>query len=288
MKTAIVYIAAWLVLVGVAGADAPEQPAEKSGRQQADEQAPRPLLTLVEYNPWLMVIGSDSPTFALYDDGTVIFRKRVGEKEWMLQSTKLDPGELEAFTGSVPLKELSELPKSDYAASSATDQPTTALYTWRDGKRNTVSVYGNVRAGIERARREAAKKHPSEDDMLDFRDEDVPRPFLQAIERLVQFDHARARRWLPREIEVMISPYEYAPDESLPWPKGWPGLQDPKTRRRSSTDYSLYLASTELDALRKFLWSRREKQAVLIDGKKWSVSYRMPFPCESAWMSAAP
>jgi hypothetical protein len=32
-----------------------------------------PLVLLTEYNPWAMAIGSDTPTFALYADGTVIY-----------------------------------------------------------------------------------------------------------------------------------------------------------------------------------------------------------------------
>lgn len=41
-------------------------------------QAPgaRPLIVLLEANPWLMAIGSDSPSFALYDDGTAITSPR--------------------------------------------------------------------------------------------------------------------------------------------------------------------------------------------------------------------
>ena len=56
-------------------------------------------------------------------------------------------------------------------------------------------------------------------------------------------------------------------------------------RRRGRGSYSLYLPASELEPLRKFLASRREKQAILIDGKKWAVSCRLPFPRESEWMS---
>ena len=37
-----------------------------------------PLVVLIETNPWLWVLGSDSPIFALYDDGLVIFTKKEG------------------------------------------------------------------------------------------------------------------------------------------------------------------------------------------------------------------
>lgn len=37
----------------------------------------QPIILLTIYNPWLMVIGSDEPTFALYDNGLVIYQ-RIG------------------------------------------------------------------------------------------------------------------------------------------------------------------------------------------------------------------
>src|SRR4051812_15359197 len=40
-----------------------------------DNQPLKPLVLLTVYNPWLMVIGSDEPTFALYDNGLVIYQR---------------------------------------------------------------------------------------------------------------------------------------------------------------------------------------------------------------------
>ena len=35
----------------------------------------QPIVVLVETDPWLMVIGSDVPTFALYENGQIITKK---------------------------------------------------------------------------------------------------------------------------------------------------------------------------------------------------------------------
>src|SRR3954466_455078 len=212
MKTPIALLICLLIArVAAAGTGTPAQSAVKDPPAQTDGQSPRPVLTLMEQNPWLMVIGSDSPTFALYDDGTVIFLKRAGEGDAVLQTTRLRPEELKAFTDSVPLKELSDLPRSDYVASSATDQTTTVIHAWRDGQRKSVSVYGNVRSGVERSKRQAGKVAP-EDDVVFINMKSVPQSFSDTVQRLTRFDHPRAERWVPPEIEVMIWPYEYAPD----------------------------------------------------------------------------
>ncbi len=33
----------------------------------------RPIFTLIQTDPWLMVMGSDTPMVCLYDDGTLIY-----------------------------------------------------------------------------------------------------------------------------------------------------------------------------------------------------------------------
>jgi hypothetical protein len=48
---------------------------------------------LTEFNQWALVVGSDSPTFVLYENGTVIY---VNEKNRYV-SAKLTPAEVEAF-----------------------------------------------------------------------------------------------------------------------------------------------------------------------------------------------
>ena len=52
---------------------------------------PHPLIVMLSSDPWLTVIGSDSPALALYSDGTVIFRTHIG-----FESTKLDQNQLRA------------------------------------------------------------------------------------------------------------------------------------------------------------------------------------------------
>ena len=38
---------------------------------------PRPIAVLIQANPWLNVIGSDTPMVAIYDDGQVIYIELV-------------------------------------------------------------------------------------------------------------------------------------------------------------------------------------------------------------------
>ncbi|MBI1852729.1 MAG: hypothetical protein HYR85_20500 [Planctomycetes bacterium] len=226
----------------------------------------RPLLVLVESDPWLMVVGSDSPSFALYDDGLVIFHRIVEGAEPTLVSATLDAearltlvvsvvgGDRAAFDALAP----------KYECSDASDQPTCTIHSWVGEKRKSVSVYGDLRRDAD-AREKA------------------PLAFRHALDAMHAYANAGAKPWLPEKIEVLAWPYEYSPETPLLWPKDWPGVDDASTRHRGE-DLSLYLDSKELRRLRDLLRSRGEKQAIEIGGKKWAVSYRIPFPREDVWM----
>lgn len=248
-----------LALVLVAFATPPavqQQGARCADRLQAGAATDqvRPLVVLVETEPWAMVIGSDSPRFALYSDGLVIYRYereyrsvRLGAEERRALLALLDVETLACFTGH-------------HGNTAATDQPYHNLFLGRGGPLSLVSVYG-------------ARFDPSA----------VPTPVAAANARLAAFIHPAARAWLPERIEVMIWPYEYAPDASIDWPAGWPGLTSEYAVRRGD-GYSIFVPAAERDRLIAFLGTRRERGAVQIGGRKWAVSLRLPFPMERMWM----
>jgi len=43
-------------------------------------KGPKPVAVLIQTNPWLMVIGSDTPMVTVYDDGQVIILKKEKDK----------------------------------------------------------------------------------------------------------------------------------------------------------------------------------------------------------------
>lgn len=218
---------------------------------------PFPLIVLLSKDPWLMVVGSDSPTFALYSDGTVLFRRAND-----FGVARFNPNGLKKFTEEFAGSELAQL-SGQYEAADSTDQPINNLLLFIGKSPVVISIYGSLEDGNVRSR--------------------IPDPVLAALDRVRKFYVQSARPWLPREIEIMIWPYEYAPDRSIIWPKQWPSLESSTTRKRGES-YSLFMPSSELPAVRSFLATRKEKGAVQIDGKKWAASIRLPFSHEDLWM----
>jgi hypothetical protein len=221
-----------------------------------------PLIVVLDQNPWLMALGSDSPIFALYGDGTVIFQKGEGYR-----SVALKRRELNRLLSDLALPGLPPFAKH-YALFPGTDAPTTCIFVFEKQRGSVISVYGGLAAEGSRAQ--------------------MPAQVVSTYDRARKFDHPDARPWLPAKIEVIIWPYDYAPEPSIVWPAKWPGLHDPSTARRGDDGYNIYVPSADYGELKAFLATENEKGAVEIGGKKWAASVRLPFPDERTWMSLRP
>lgn len=250
-------------------ADAPVRPLPENVRffdrpkmlaEMRNGKEPIPEVVLLQSEPWSMILGSESPRFALYSDGQVIYRTQDG-----FRSVRLNDAELRSIKDSLSAAYSSAI-SGEYHVVNATDQPDNNLLLY--GNRPVfLSVYGSL-----------------DDEQVVSR---LPTVVAEAFETIRSFKSARSKPWMPAQIEVMIWPYEYAPESSIRWNEDWPGLSAPSTRRRGDS-YSLFLPSSELEALNNFLARRNPKGAVEIEGRKWSASYRIPFPQERLWMAPNP
>jgi hypothetical protein len=154
----------------------------------------------------------------------------------------------------------------------ATDMPETSIFVDLDGYRYVNSVYGLSWAGDGNVpgRKQGVK---------------VPKEVRNLESLLTHLSIPGMQKWVPRYIEAMISPYEYAPEASILWPKEWPGLESDRAIRRRDS-YSIFLPGSEFPRISAFLSTRKEKGAVKIEGKKWAVSIRNTFPSEPVWREA--
>lgn len=223
---------------------------------------PSPQIVLRRTHPMRGVIGSESPQFALYDDRTLIFGDPGAYR-----SVRLSQNEYQRIVQEV--ERISDRNRSGYydANPGVTDQPSYSLLNYLNADPVFITVYGDILdAGVASC---------------------IPEELAEVMVDLGTYRNSFAQPWLPSEIEVMIWPYEYAPDESIIWPDRWPGLADPRARRRGDS-YSLFLPASELGALRNFLSTRSSRGAVEIDGRKWAAAIRFPFPHEVLWMGPNP
>lgn len=226
--------------------------------RQSHRSGFQPVVMLTEFNPWAMVIGSDSPTFVLYENGTVIYLK-----DGRYVSARLSQAEVEVFVRGLALDALSRL-QDKYIIIHATDQPTTVLLVRPDDRNyKKISVYGSIQS----LKAEPAERLP------------LPDELTHALRQVLNYDNANSSAWMPEYIEVMIWPFEYAKGKAADWPTKWPGIADSKTVRRRDT-YSIFIPASQNEEIREFISHLKPTQAVRIDNKKWAISTRFPFPHE--------
>lgn len=222
---------------------------------------PLPKIVLIEYDPWRMVIGSDSPTFVLYQNGQVIYTRETEDGDMEYASVFLNRQDYKNLVDTLVDEQFYTL-EDYYEATLWTDQPSNWILVWDDkGNKKQVGVYGALRQPDDESRSA------------------TPDAFLQAFDGMTTYDHEDAQPWLPEQFEVMLWPYDTA--SGAKWPKNWPDLDDPTTKKRGDDSYSVFVDISELDTLYAL---REEASAVELDGKRWAFSIRFPFPTEFVWM----
>jgi predicted XRE-type DNA-binding protein len=233
---------------------------------------PRPLIALVEWDPWAQLFGADLPTFALYEDGLAIFRNapRVSNEDMNDQSkwsqARLTNDERDRIVAEVEA-EVRDLDER-YTLEQVTDQFTEALYLWSNGNLRIISVYGNLR-GPSRLK--------------------APREFLQVFDRFASFRDSRAEPWNPDRIELLLKEADDIAAEPVAWPEEWPSMSELDVWQRRN-GYSVFVSLSgplTRDMLFKFLGDAgKQKRPVLLSGRKWIVwSYRLPFPNDWLWLT---
>lgn len=223
--------------------------------QKYNDEYGEPILVLIEQNPWKMVIGSDTPTFALYENGQIIYKQKIDEKIHLLtvKLTNLEKNEL--LEDIIDFNIFNE--DNFIVARRATDQPTNIFILTNSDSTKTIRVYGDLESKkIQRT---------------------IPKTIARLYKRLSKYQHKESFKWSPDNIEVMVWDYSHSTEIPKKWPKEWPDLNNSSTIDREGM-YSIYLDKNDLPKLKEFISELKRNQAIEINGLKMSISYRMPFP----------
>ena len=244
--------------------------------RSAEIAGPRPLIAVREFHG---LHSEEETLFALYADGTMVRRSMSLDLDQPYHSVSV-PNAEQAKNEIFP-SDVSRLAEY-YRISSATDQDETTV--WISGKR--IVIYGPWRKPHSIGDEDDAEyaEHFRE---INTRERQMwaslPEPLRQGLSRIDGLRVQEGRPWLPEKIEVRFNEYEHAWDESVFWPREWPGLYDPGSLKHSAYSYSVFVPSKDYAKLLTFLATRKNSGAVMIDLNKMIPEIRFPFPGESAW-----
>jgi hypothetical protein len=205
-------------------------------------------------------MGAEGPPFILYDNGKILFWK---SRDYYV--TQLDESEKLELIEKLNLKDTIFQKSRFYNATNpdpngeilATDNPSYSVFVNLDTLVR-VSVYGNISSKNYR------KRFPSQ--------------ILKIHDFVLNFDTDEYIKWIPENIEVMLSDYSHSPDTPIQWPANWPDLKSADIRKQNGKVSSIFLDKKYFSQLKKLIRNRREKQAFEINGKKFFISYRFPIP----------
>jgi hypothetical protein len=238
-------------------------------------KGPKPIAVLIQTDPWLMVIGSDMPKITIYEDGQVISLKQNEAKSPQYVHTQLSEQEFnEVKKRLLSFGNYTGIKRDYDLAPNVFDLPETKIFLNLNDAKLVTIVYGLMSPGTKLR---AYSTFPGQE-----KPDELPASIKNLHSYLTNLKFNKSEEWTPKFVEVIIWPYEYAPDESIHWPKDWPGLDSPNTLKRNDA-YSIFFPGNKMEQLREFLITRKPKGAVKIGGKKWAVSGRYTFPSEPTW-----
>lgn len=238
---------------------------------------PKPLAVFIQTNPWLKIIGSDTPLVAIYDNGDVIFRRDV-KGSFVQHQVTVSKDQLEQIREKLkPVLALKDLKRAYNLQPGWSDQPEALFYVRNDQRELATSVYGLIPVNTSSTRYAFVRSAPVADR--------PPYELLALHKWLYELDYANSKVWTPKFVEVMLWDYSYAPDASIHWPQAWPSLKSERTIMRGD-DYSIFLDGESLPQLRQFLATRKPRGAVEVEGKKLAAAYRFTYPGEPVWRQA--
>jgi hypothetical protein len=215
-------------------------------------------------------MGADSPTFAFYNDSTVIFVTKSADGKSCHFSKRVGSAEFNALRNRLTLSPVDSV-DSEYTISLGTDQPQTVF----DFSGTKVRVWGHWKPYDLKSCEGPLQAIAEQEKELRAH---LPRKLEELHDFLSSYPRLGAKEWLPEHIEVLFWPFEYARRRSIIWPKEWPDLSDSRTVKRHDNMYSVYLPSKFLPDLMALLKRTKGRAAVEVNGKKMAASFRFPFP----------
>lgn len=253
--TMLALFAAWTALAVAQPAPIQTLPATTITPVYGDEDA-EPLLMLTIYDPWRMVIGSDSPTFVVYATGQVIMTHVNADDEVEYQSVMLDEDELADLLAQLDIDAFASLDEY-YDIALMTDQPTQSFVVATEDGLKRVTVYGSLMHSEVRA--------------------EAPEAVVNAYDFIASYENADAEPWLPTHFEVIVWPWDTS--DAVGWPDDFPQLDSPFAVERAEVT-SLYVEMSEYERFRALA---QGEDALRLDGDTYAFSLRMPFPHEVVW-----
>jgi hypothetical protein len=237
-------------------------------------------VVLFERDPWLMAVGSDFPTIAIWLDGRIVFTHEDGKKVEAWQSS-MSPTDAQRIANSVA-KAMRSVPAHS-SVSDWTDQRTVQIAV-RDGSSwRVANVYGLTRDGPP-APRDTVPCPPGSHrrgcGFVERPDKKATEPagFFSSYSALLAARPSRGSAFKPTDIKVLFWGFDHARGTPVPWSNELPAppkdLVPSEDGPGDPTAYAFVIPSSYEPALQRLLQtahSTNPPRGISFNGHSWTV-----------------
>ncbi|HVB02324.1 MAG TPA: hypothetical protein VNE41_01270 [Chitinophagaceae bacterium] len=217
-----------------------------------------PLVVLQETRPMVNQANVDDPLFVIYSTGQVIYQ-HTSDQNPVFYQEKLSKAQTQQLIFDLDLTDTLMTMPDQIMADTARGEPIFQLILNFDTVKS-IEVYGNLRDSSAKSRSK------------------VPQVLLSALDHIFRYGNEKDTVWIPDQFEVILTLDDDAEWAPVGWPGTWPQLNDPAVIKRSPDLYSIFMNRQLYKSFLIYLHQLKPGQDTELDGKRFSVSWRFPFP----------
>ena len=239
-----------------------------------------PVAVLYERNPWLMAVGSDFPTAAIWRDGLVVFLHYDADGEAEARQMTVPPAQAARISDEV-ISATRGVPAFT-SVSAWSDQQTVEIVVHDGDAWRIAAIYGLTRDGAPAAIDWVNSVGLNEEPILTRHEgarPTVPGRFMNAYREMLALDRSNGVPFEPSDLQILFWGFDHARGDPVPWPADVPPPPaDIVPAEREPGDpiaYSYVVASNYAVSLRRAqetAHATRLPRAIGFNGHKWTVS----------------
>lgn len=223
-----------------------------------------PIIILSEADPSIesssySKLGLNAPTFVLYENGQILFRKMIA-KELIFFESIVEKNDIQKFIKKIGLtdKLIKKLPKQ-IQATEVSCQAFTNLTIRLDSIKN-LFISGNIR-------------NPKSDDR-----KRIPKNIMTVYDNLTGYDDKSAKQWIPEYIEVNLTDANDFPGRIIHWSENLANLNNIISKDTLGQTYKVLIEKKNFKEFYRIMSNVTETATILHNGRNVSVWFQLHYP----------
>jgi len=189
-------------------------------------KGPAPILVVIQTEPWGMVVGGETPAYALYENGLFVFRDHSAKDILRYRAIQLPERDRESLFdllgNSAPAGGFKA--RYDLAPWNVTDQPELRIFFQTKDQTVVTRLYAWTLEGpsITKSMVEEMERLEPGSGKSDKPEPVLPGGLGKVFDRLREISGRPSQVWDSSYREAVLWPFQHAKGKGMPWPMNLP------------------------------------------------------------------